>query len=110
MMPHLPYVDAVHAALVAADLAPEVVAVGGEDDYCHTGRLAARYEWPAEGITLQWTGNFGWRHEADHSSDPLMVDGIADPAAIADGGTPRSDLRRWTGAPQLDRALSDLGQ
>lgn len=110
MMPHLPYADAVHAALTAAGHTPATVHAY-EDD---RGDLIARYEWPDVEVVLLWTSGTGWRYEAPSGGGPLFVDTIADPAAlaeavalIADGRPPHRSTARWTNAPVLDRALSD---
>ncbi|WP_031010699.1 hypothetical protein [Streptomyces sp. NRRL F-5727] len=112
MMPHLPYADAVHAALTEADLAPETLSATETDD----GQFVVLIEWPTVRTSLRWHSGTGWRHSAPHCGGPMFVDHLADPAAIAeaaglllDGFPPHTTRARWTGAPTLDRALAARG-
>jgi hypothetical protein len=104
--PHLRYVDAVHAALVAAGQFPARVEATSSD-----GELLARFEWPD--VTVQWSHLHGWKHDAPHSGGALELDRVASPAAVAtcvalllDGFDPLGSEVRWAEAGEFDAALS----
>ncbi|MZE53124.1 hypothetical protein GTY86_17925, partial [Streptomyces sp. SID5770] len=63
MLPHLSYADAVHAALVDAGIAPDMLTASAlGSDVRH--ELIAVFSWAD--MTLRWSSEIGWRHEAPH--------------------------------------------
>ncbi|MCX5233065.1 hypothetical protein [Streptomyces sp. NBC_00233] len=114
MLPHLSYADAVHAALVDAGIAPDTLTASAPDTDDRR-ELIAVFSWT--GITLRWSSETGWRHEAQHRGGPLSVDQFAAPAAVAtavallaDGRPPVKHRERWTGARSLAVAIGDWEQ
>ena len=130
-LPHLPYADAVLAALDAAGLQPAAVEAGLRRGRTGTPELYARAVWPAgspgltdaaraRGLTLAWSHVTGWSvHDAEENCALLDVDALAAPELVADAArhhaahgidpdqpwTPPAD-GRWTDAVYLDIALS----
>ncbi|MFE4328697.1 hypothetical protein ACFRQM_04360 [Streptomyces sp. NPDC056831] len=107
-MPHLPYIDAVHAALVAAGQQPETLTTGETE----RGELAAQLEW--DSVRLRWASDAGWTHEAPHCAGRLVIDDYADPAVLVDivrllgdGHPPIASRAEWEHAAALDVALAD---
>ncbi|SFK74996.1 hypothetical protein [Streptomyces pini] len=119
VFPHLPYVDAVHAALTAAGHVPDVVTASVVlGDERHPADLFAEFQWDT--VRLRWESARGWLHTAPHTTGdrfgPLLVAHLADPAVLAtvverlaDGHPPVSSRAVWEdpAAGVLDRALSD---
>ncbi|HET9381487.1 MAG TPA: hypothetical protein VFP69_11735 [Streptomyces sp.] len=93
-LPHLPYADAVVAALDAAGVPPAVVESGLRD--LRAPVLFVRAVWPAgsevlaegvrdRGLTLAWSHVTGWSvHDADGTAALLGLDVIAAPELVAD--------------------------
>ncbi|MEV6333068.1 hypothetical protein [Streptomyces sp. NPDC051909] len=114
MLPHLAYADAVHAALVDAGNAPDTLTVSAPD----TGvrhELIAVFSWA--GITLRWSSETGWRHEAPHCGGPLPLDQFATPTAVVtaaalltNGRPPVPCRERWAQARSLAVAIGDWEQ
>lgn len=111
--PHLPYVDAVHAELVAARCTPSAVHTGttGTTDGADEPELVARFEWPE--VTVRWTHRTGWRHEAPRSGGALDLDVMAAPVSVVnavalliDGHGPMGSAVRWHRAPGFERDLA----
>ncbi|MDX3024041.1 hypothetical protein [Streptomyces acidiscabies] len=129
-LPHLPYADAVHAALVALAVVPDVLEAGvrrESDSPRHL--LFARLEWlpghddlvpdagRAEGLTVEWSHPGGWSARIGADLVVLDVDEIAGPEVVADAALhaalcglrcacERPDgATRWTNAIYLDVAL-----
>ncbi|MEU0375619.1 hypothetical protein ABZ070_37170 [Streptomyces sp. NPDC006283] len=114
MLPHLPYADAVHVALVNAGIAPDTLTVSAPDSEGHR-KLIAVFSWAD--ITLRWSSDSGWRHEAPHRGGPLPLNPFAAPAAVvttvallADGHPPIAYRERWAGARSLAVAIGDWEQ
>lgn len=131
-LPHLPYGDAVHAALNAAGIVPDKVETGSRIDGANHGRarreLFLRLEWlpghedlaaahRAAGMTLEWSHLAGW---SVHFSDDLVAldaDELAAPDVLATAvleaategfdfeWTPPPVASRWEHALELDIAL-----
>lgn len=105
--PHLPYVDAVHAVLVATVRPPASVGATATD----RGELLARFEWPD--VTVQWSHLHGWKYDALHSGGVLELDPAVSPAAVAvcvalllDGFGPVASEVRWAEASGFEAALA----
>ncbi|PZG97830.1 hypothetical protein C1I97_25175 [Streptomyces sp. NTH33] len=133
-LPHLPYADAVHAALAAAAMPPAVLEVGVRDAQPEAKRRAPvlfmRFVWPvgstlltddvrSKGLTLAWSHVTGWSaHNAADDAELLEVDPLADPRLIAMAALdlaeqdlsllwspPDGTAGRWSEAVYLDIAL-----
>lgn len=124
-LPHLAYGDAVHAALVAADLAPDVVEAGVRtEEPGGFGELFLTVSWlPGHplcdpvGLDLLWSHLTGWSVRADGTVRMLFVDGLAAPGVLAEvvlhlvvdgpdcGYSPPPTVARWEHADALDPAL-----
>ncbi|MGW8955827.1 hypothetical protein [Streptomyces sp. NPDC055709] len=114
MLPHLSYADAIHAALVSAGLVPETLIANAPDPYVSC-ELSIVFSW--EDITLRWSSDTGWRHEAPHCGGPLPLNLFAAPAAVvaavallADGHPPVTCRERWDDAASFAVALGDWEQ
>lgn len=104
-LPHLPYGDAIHAALTAAGLLPAVLDAGLlpaeldaglQNGKRGAGELFLRLLWlpgsrrlgetaRADGLTVAWSHVTGWSAHDRHGGRVLLdVDTLADPALIAD--------------------------
>ncbi|MEU0110165.1 hypothetical protein ABZ313_33075 [Streptomyces sp. NPDC006251] len=130
-LPHLPYADAVLAALDAAGLQPAAVEAGLRRGRTGTPELYARAVWPAgspalsdaaraRGLTVAWSHVTGWSaHDAEENCALLDVDSLAAPELVADAAQhhARSGVDearpwvppaegRWSEAVYLDIALS----
>ncbi|GGN47240.1 hypothetical protein [Streptomyces fuscichromogenes] len=131
--PHLPYADAVHAALAEIELLPDLVEVGTRREGMHSGRLqppelVARLEWlpghddlatlavQVEGLVVEWSHLGGWVIRSGSDLVVLDVDDLADPATVAEAAMHAAlcGLRcsceqplpgRWKHAVYLDIAL-----
>lgn len=108
--PHLPYLDAVLAALDTAGLPPDEVDTGADQHH----DLDAYLSWNRAGVHLRWDVVRGWQADADRAAGPLPIPTLADAAVIADTvrlltdgqpATPRGES--WAGARELDVALSE---
>lgn len=129
-LPHLPYADAVLAALDAAGLQPAAVEAGLRRGRTGTPELYARAVWPAgspgltdaaraRGLTLAWSHVTGWSvHDAEENCALLDVDALAAPELVADAARHHTrhgvdEARpwvppvdgRWSEAVYLDIAL-----
>lgn len=129
-LPHLPYADAVHAALVALALVPDVLEAGVRRESDSVRQLLfARLEWlpghddlvpdagRAEGLTVEWSHPGGWSARTGTDLAVLDVDEIAHPDVVADAALhaalcglrcacERPDgAARWEQAVYLDVAL-----
>lgn len=127
-LPHLPYADAVLAALDAVCMSPAAVEAGLRS--LRAPELFMRFVWPVgtallddgvrdQGLTLAWSHVTGWSaHNADGAAELLDVDALADPRLIAlaalDLAEEGPDLKwsqpdgvagRWSEAVYLDVAL-----
>lgn len=116
VFPHVPYADAVHAALSSACAEPDVMSVtvtSGQELFT-TIRWDRSAALP-RGLRLVWSHVTGWRCDDLTTGDGqlLPVDTLAAPGAIAKAATlllsgeqvlPRSD-ERWVLADQLARCL-----
>ncbi|MER7820666.1 hypothetical protein [Streptomyces sp. NPDC096153] len=114
MLPHLPYADAVHAALVDAGIAPDTLTASASDSGV-SRELIAVFSWGD--ITLRWSSDTGWRHEAPHCGGRLPLNQFAAPAAVvtavvllADGHPPVACRERWAEARSLAVAIGDWEQ
>ncbi|MFI8294077.1 hypothetical protein ACIGBL_33580 [Streptomyces sp. NPDC085614] len=114
MLLHLTYADAVHTALVDAGIAPATLTVNAPDSDVRRELIAA-LSWAD--ITLRWSSETGWRHEAPHCGGPLPLDQFAAPAAVvtavallADGYTPVTCRERWAEARSLAVAIGNWEQ
>lgn len=131
MLPQLPYADAVHAELLAAELTPSAFEAGLRRGRTGASELYVRAVWPVGaprlgeavrpyGLTIAWSHVTGWSaHDIYEHCQLLDVDVLADPRLIAqaaqhlaveslDGGelwTPASGAGRWSEAVYLDIAL-----
>lgn len=127
-LPHLPYGDAVHAALVEAGLAPDVVEAGlrtedprrGRELYLTLSWLPGHPDvdgglWP-RGMQLAWSHLIGWSAHHD-TVRVLLVDEAAAPALLVDAvlhlategldcvWEPADRTAKWEHARALDLAL-----
>ncbi|MGI5443797.1 hypothetical protein ACQEV4_42595 [Streptomyces shenzhenensis] len=127
-LPHLPYGDAVRAALDAVGLWPSAFEAGLRTGRTGASELFLRAVWPAGapllgeiarpgGVTVAWSHVTGWSvHNAYEDVVLLDDDALADPAVIADAArhyarhgldrawrVPRQ--ARWEYALELDIAL-----
>lgn len=133
-LPHLPYTDAVHAALRAVEVVPDLVEVGVRTETVDGQReLFARLEWlpghddlvpvdvQTSGLVLQWSHLAGWSVCAGSDVEMLAADDLADPALIADaalhaavyGLTEKWVIpfeARWQHARELDIALAQFDE
>lgn len=129
-LPHLPYADAVLAALDVAGMPPTVVEAGLRD--LRSPELFMRFVWPVgtadgvrdKGLTLAWSHVTGWSaHDVDGVAELLDVDALADPRLIAlaalDLAEEGPDLKwsqpdgvggRWSEAVYLDVALAHFDE
>jgi hypothetical protein len=103
MFPHLPYADAVHAALADANLAPDTLSVNAP---VFNRELTALLQW--DDLALRWSSEVGWRYEAALSGGTLPLDRFAAPAAITaivaclqQGQQPVASCERWCDAQSL---------
>lgn len=126
-LPHLPYTDAVLAALDVAGMPPAVVEAGLRGP---SAELFMRFVWPVgtalladgvreSGLTVAWSHVTGWSaHNADGAAELLDVDALADPHLIALAALdlaeqdlslmwspPDGTAGRWSEAVYLDVAL-----
>ncbi|MFE9500761.1 hypothetical protein [Streptomyces collinus] len=108
MLPHLTYADAIHTALTDAEMAPDTLTVNAP-----AGKIEMTILLQWNDVTLRWSSEAGWRHEAAHSSGPLPLDHFAAPAAITttaallrQGQQPVTHHKRWDAAQFVDRAIS----
>ncbi|MEV6125175.1 hypothetical protein AB0M23_32485 [Streptomyces sp. NPDC052077] len=130
-LPQAPYGDAVHTALLAQDLQPDVLEAGLRVSRPTHPELFLRLVWlpghpaldaPAgTGVTVAWSHVTGWAvHDTDGRSALLDLDVIAAPGLVAaavrhitargvDGAArvPHS-TGRWKAAHHLDVALSNF--
>ncbi|WP_329338538.1 hypothetical protein OG866_26955 [Streptomyces sp. NBC_00663] len=128
-LPHLPYADAVHAALREVEVVPDHVETGLRTETFDGQReLFIRLEWlpghddlippgvQATGLVVHWSHLAGWSVCAGADVTVPPVDDLADPALIADaalhaavyGLTERWVIpfeARWQYALELDIAL-----
>ncbi|MFF8034884.1 hypothetical protein [Streptomyces sp. NPDC016626] len=128
-LPQVPYADAVHAALDAVAMPPEVIEVGVRANRPTAPELFARCVWPvgspllddearAAGLTLAWSHVTGWTaHTAYDEAETLAVDVLAPPAVLAHAALhmaeyglhrpwqPPAGPARWSEAVYLDVAL-----
>jgi hypothetical protein len=127
-LPHLPYGDAVHAALAEAGLTPDVVDAGLRTEDPRRGRelfltlswLPGHPDvddrlWP-RGMQLAWSHLIGWSAHHD-TVRLLLVDDFAAPALLVDavehlatygldcGWEPADPRAKWEHARALDLAL-----
>ncbi|MGW8358051.1 hypothetical protein [Streptomyces wedmorensis] len=114
MLPHLSYADAVHAALVDADISPDTLTASASDTD-GLRELIAVFSWAD--IMLRWSSETGWRHEAPHCGGPLPLDQLAAPAAVVstvslliDSHPPVACRGRWAEARFLAVAIGDWEQ
>lgn len=104
MVPQLPYGDAVHAALAAIEVVPDLVETGVRTEGIRPGdgrrpryELFLRLEWLpghddlvpddviADGLIVQWSHLTGWSVRSGEEYDALEdADPIASPAVVAD--------------------------
>ncbi|WP_432051791.1 hypothetical protein [Streptomyces xiamenensis] len=105
--PHAPYIDAVVAALDAADYSPDLVAITPDP---RDRRTAAASITLASGLVLRWCCHLGWRIGRHYPAMP----GLADPADVAhaallavDHYDPPATTARWPRAHEIDQALAD---
>ncbi|MEU9349061.1 hypothetical protein AB0D74_48475 [Streptomyces sp. NPDC048278] len=131
--PHLPYADAVYAALAELQLLPDLVEAGTRREGTVMGKrqppeLFARLVWlpghddlatldvQAEGLTVEWSHLGGWAIRSGSDLVVLDVDDLADPATVAEAamhaalcglgcGCDRPPPGRWAHAVYLDIAL-----
>ncbi|MET9089655.1 hypothetical protein ABZX77_48695 [Streptomyces sp. NPDC004237] len=99
--PHLPYADAVHAALAELRLWPDLTEAGTRREGTVMGKrqrpeLFARLEWlpghddlatldvQAEGLIVEWSHLGGWAIRSGRDLVVLDVDDIAAPATVAE--------------------------
>ncbi|MEU6491129.1 hypothetical protein ABZ890_12130 [Streptomyces sp. NPDC046984] len=127
-LPHLPYGDAIHAALTTAGLVPAVLDAGLRIGKRGAGELFLRLVWlpgsrrlgeaaRADGLTVAWSHVTGWSaHDRQGGRVLLDVDTLADPALITDAtqhfarhglahGWVSPFSARWSEAVYLDIAL-----
>lgn len=134
-LPHLPYVDAVHAELTEAGLVPDVVDSGVrvEGPYGEGPRqLIAEAAWlpgnevlaedvRAGGLVLQWSHLTGWSVLVGDDLVVLDVDKVAEPLLLADAVQHLARrgpgalwvvpfAARWEHAVDLDAALAALDE
>ncbi|MFI8531094.1 hypothetical protein ACIGMX_12675 [Streptomyces aquilus] len=133
-LPHLPYADAVHAALRAVEVVPDLVEVGVRTETFEGQReLFARLEWlpghddlvaadvAAAGLVVQWSHIAGWSVCAGADVEVLEADDLADPALIADAALHAAVYglaekwvipfeARWQHARELDIALAQFDE
>ncbi|NUP19847.1 MAG: hypothetical protein HOZ81_27965 [Streptomyces sp.] len=133
-LPHLPYADAVHAALRAVEVVPDLVEVGVRTETFDGQReLFARLEWlpghddlvPADvqaaGLVVHWSHLAGWSVCAGADVVVLDADDLADPALIADAALHAAVYglaekwvipfeARWQYARELDSALVEFDE
>jgi len=130
-LPHLPYADAIHTALVALGMVPDVLETGVRVETGSPRRLLfLRLEWlpghddlvpyaaQAGGLVVEWAHPGGWSARVGDDLTVLDLNEIADPAVVADAamhsalcgpqcGCERSDGGvRWEHAVYLDIALA----
>ncbi|MEU9386894.1 hypothetical protein AB0D38_40750 [Streptomyces sp. NPDC048279] len=131
--PHLPYADAVHAALAELELLPDLTEAGTRREGTTKGQrqppeLFARLEWlpghddlatlavQVEGLVVEWSHLGGWAIRSGRDLVVLDVDDLAAPATIAEAAMHAAlcGLRcacdmpqpvRWEHAVYLDIAL-----
>ncbi|MEU9972316.1 hypothetical protein [Streptomyces sp. NPDC051014] len=99
--PHLPYADAVHAALAEIELLPDLMEAGTRRESAKSGQslppeLFARLEWleghddlatldvQVEGLVAEWSHLGGWAIRSGRDLVVLDVDDLADPSTIAE--------------------------
>jgi hypothetical protein len=131
-LPHLPYGDAVHAALHAAGIVPDTLEAGCRVDGANYGRsrleLFLRLEWlpghedlaaphRTTGMALEWSHLVGWTVRFGDDLAVLAADELAAPdllvAAVLEAATdgfdfvwtPPPGAGRWDHALELDIAL-----
>lgn len=131
-LPHLPYGDAVHAALHTAGLVPDTVETGSRIDGANYGQgqreLFLRLEWlpghedlatahRAVGMALEWSHLGGWTVRFGDDLVVLDADQLAAPdllaTAVLEAATegfdfvwsPPPGAGRWEYALELDIAL-----
>jgi hypothetical protein len=131
-LPHLPYRDAIRAALAGMALLPDLLWTGTREEPGSTVReLVLRLDWLPEhddlvppavhegGLTVEWSHLAGWSARAGDDLAALDVDELADPDVIAEAAMhaalcglrcscvkapgPRA---RWDQAAHLDAALA----
>ncbi|MET8826559.1 hypothetical protein ABZX40_36505 [Streptomyces sp. NPDC004610] len=127
-LPHLPYADAVHNAVLARGLVPGAVEAGVREEYSGRAELYLRLAWPPghpalaepvrrDGLTLAWAPLSAWSAHDRHGDEVLLdVPELAAPELIADAAAHyvRHCLSspwvvpvqgRWEHAGRLDAAL-----
>lgn len=133
-LPQLPYGDAVHAALAALQLLPDLMDAGVRQEPPNgKGDLFLRLEWQPghddlaplasrlEGLTVQWSHRAGWSVRCGADQDPLGIDKAADPDTVAEAALhavlcgPGCDCvkpppGRWEHADRLLAALTAYDQ
>jgi hypothetical protein len=125
--PHLPYGDAVHTALVAEGLRPDVTEAGRRERRAER-ELYLRLVWlpghedlepdlARDGMSLVWSHLGGWAAHSHLDVRPLLIDALASPAAVVEAALnltqdgigctwePADRRARWADAGALDMAL-----
>lgn len=111
-MPHLPYIDAVVAALDEAGLHPAQVNAGATDE--PTRGLFAHLAWTSDedALSLRWSSLTDWRFESSEGGGPLLISAVASPPAVVDCVRLLLTCRpavasedRWDRAAELEVAL-----
>ncbi|MER6532985.1 hypothetical protein ABT215_04020 [Streptomyces sp900105755] len=131
--PHLPYADAVYAALAELQLLPDLTEAGTRREGTVMGRrqrpeLFARLEWlpnhddlvplslRVEGLVVEWSHLGGWAIRSGSDLVVLDVDDLADPSTVAEAvmhaalcglgcACEKPPPGRWENAVYLDIAL-----
>jgi hypothetical protein len=135
-LPHLPYGDAVHAALAEFVMLPDTFDAGVRTETVGGRReLFLSLEWlpghddlvppavQAEGMTVQWSPLVGWSVRSGDDVAFLGVDELADPAVIAEAAMHAAlcgigctcvkapgARARWSEAACLDTALAEFDE
>ncbi|MFK0155401.1 hypothetical protein ACIQVK_25410 [Streptomyces sp. NPDC090493] len=131
--PHLPYADAVYAALAEIQLLPDLTEAGTRREGTVMGRrqppeLFTRLEWlpnhddlvpldvRVDGLIVEWSHLGGWAIRSGRDLAVLDVDDLADPATVAEAAMhaalcglgcacEKPAPGRWEHAVYLDIAL-----
>lgn len=104
--PQAPYIDAVVAALDAADYPPELVTIRPDR---RDRRSATASITLASGLVLRWCCHLGWRFGRRYPSMPSLADpaDVAHAALLAvDHYDPPTTTERWSRAHEIDEALA----
>ncbi|MCZ4605251.1 hypothetical protein O3S80_16155 [Streptomyces sp. Lzd4kr] len=128
-LPHLPYADAVHAALAEVVMVPDLLETGVRQEHPRSKReLFLRLQWlpghddlvpaaaQADGLTVEWSHLAGWSVRCGDALAVLDVDELADPATVAEAAMhaalcgldctcEKPPAGRWDQALVLDIAL-----